>query len=149
MSDGSDCFECQVLGHYTAGQCTVKSDAYALRHLQPDFTCNQDAQHLRGADAGGKCAECAIGTGVGVGPNGQLAGRDTALLYHDLVARACKFIIVINVMFGGPFPGEFYDFGLGGIGRRGIVVRNDGDPLRVPNLGAQQLHFFGNLNAGP
>ena len=75
------------------------------------------------------------------------AGTDIARLRHDLMAGSGKLKILLYAVLPGPVAREFDDLRLLDARGRGIVVGDDNDLLRIPDLAAQRLDLFRDLYA--
>ena len=75
------------------------------------------------------------------------AGTDIACLCHDLMAGSGKLKILLYAVLPGPVAREFDDLRLLDARGRGVVVGDDNDLLRIPDLVAQHLDLFRDLYA--
>ena len=114
-------------------QLAVQHELDGGRHLEPCHAGSHAGGHIGGADAGGECAQCAVGAGVAVGADDAVTGCHDAFFGQQSVldAHLAHIVEIEDVVLVGELAA------LLGLGRAldvlvgNEVVEDDGDVLFV------------------
>ena len=87
-----------VLAADPFARLAAQDDLGRGRNAEPRLPCRHARRHVRGADAGGECAERAVRAGVGIRADHEIAGRDQSLFRQKRVfdSAAVPHFEVVN-----------------------------------------------------
>ena len=127
----------QVLAAQPFGHLAFKFHADGRGHLEPQPAERHTGGDVRGAEAGRECAEAAVGAGVAVRADHEVAGLHEALFGQEgvLDAAVAAFIVVGDVHFLRELAGHHHLIGGIDVLLRGEVVHHQKDAILVEHLG--------------
>ena len=107
-----------------------------FRHLEPAFSGRHADRHIRRTDASGKRADRAVGAGMAVRADDDLARRDNALFRQErmLDAHAPDLIVMDNVLCAGKLAHLLGERRRLDILVRHEVIRNQRNLFGIKNL---------------
>ena len=118
--------EREVLGPHAGLQAAIELHPHRFGHAQPDLAGRHDCSHISTLNAGAKGIERAVGGGMGVGANDEVATGQMAALGQHLVANAVTNVVEHAAVLVGEAPhGAVCLRGLQ-IGRGRVVVKYPG-----------------------
>ena len=128
-----------VLGAHAETESALPVDQDGLGHLEPDLAGHEHAGHLGGADAEHEGAESAAGRRMAVAADDEHAGLQVAAFGQHDMADALHVVEIGDALLRHPVARELEDRGALGVDRRHVMVGNDDDARRVPDLGAETI----------
>ena len=132
-TDHADDVQDQVLAGDVGAELALEHELDGRGHLEPCHAGGHTGGHIGGANAGGECAQCAVGAGVAVGADDAVTGCHNAFFGQQSVldAHLAHIVEVEDVVLVGELAA------LLGLGRAldvlvgNEVVEDDGDVLFV------------------
>ena len=148
--DLADEVEDHVLAGHVGLELALQSHLDGGGHLEPQQAGGHTGGHVGGAHAGGECPQRAVGAGVGVGADDDLAGGGQPLLRDEgvLHAHVAHVKEVGDLVLEGKLPGLFAQPGGLDVLAGGVVVQDDGDLVPVEDLGKARLFKLCNRHGG-
>ena len=136
-ADEADQVEDQVLARDMLLELAGEDDVDRLGHLEPGLAGGHAVGGVRGPNAGGECAEGAVGAGMAVGADHAVAGGDESLFREEGVfdaAVVADLEVVLHLLVTG--EGAHAGALLGGLDVLvgGEVVRDERDLRAVEHL---------------
>ena len=140
-ADPSDDMQNDVLAAHIFGRLAREDDLYGRRHLEPCLAGDTSGCHIRGSDAGGKCAKRAVGAGVGVSSDHHIPCDHKAFFRKQcMLDPHLSYIKVIrNIMFPGVLTHALAVFSRLDILIRDKMVHDQCDLIPVKHLVACEL----------
>ncbi len=140
-ADQPDDVQDDILARDAGRQLAVDDELEGFRHFEPGAARRHRHAQVGGANPRGERAERAVGAGVGVGADDQVAGTDDALFGQQRVldAHAADLPVVLDPLGAGEVA---HPLGLPGaldvlVG--GVVVGHEAHPRAVEHLGRAQV----------
>ena len=141
-ADLADHVEDDVLGRGALGKLAVHHDADGLGHLEPGAAGGHAHAGVRGAHAGGEGTDAAVGAGVGVRADHEVAGHDDAALGEKgvLDAHAALLVVVRDPHLVGEVARDLGLLGALDVLVGSVVVGHEADLVAVEDAGTDLAH---------
>jgi len=135
-ADASDDVKNQVFSGNPFLQFAVDDKFDRRRNLEPQFAREHGGGEIRAADAGGKSAQGAVGAGVAVRADDQVAGKNDALFRQQRVfdAHLSAFVEIRYAELEGELADGFALLGGVDVFVRRKMIQNQRHPVAVKNL---------------
>ena len=135
-ADHADDVQDDVLAGDTGSKLAVDLEQQAFGNLEPCFTGCIAHGGVGGANAGGERAERAVGAGMGIGADDQIARAHDALLGQQRVldAHATDLVVMRDALLTGEIAHLLGLLGAFDVLVRNIMVGNQGDFSGVEDL---------------
>ena len=126
----------EILASNPAGHGSLDVHADGGGHLEPQPAEHHAAGDVRGAETGGERAYAAVGAGMAVRADDEIAGLDEALFGQERMfhARAAAFVIMGDAHFPGKAPRYDDLIGRSDILLRGVVIHDEKHTILVEDL---------------
>ena len=135
-ADHADDVEDDVLAGNARVKLAVDLEEQRLGHLEPRLARGIAHGGVGGANASGECAKGAIGAGMGIGADDQIARAHDALLGQQRVldAHAADLVVMRDALFTGEIAHLLGLLGAFDVLVGNVVVGHQGDLSRIEHL---------------